>query len=403
MKKFILSTAMLLSGLFAYAQQETIVELQAKRGPYLTNRFFDNLFISVGGGANIYWGENDSHGGFGKRLAPALDVSLGKWITPSVGLRMQYSGLRAKGWSKGLQPYSTGSEKDGFYKEKFHTTNLHADLLWNISNAISGYREDRFWNFIPYVGFGWARSSNVTDNGFKKNELAATVGLLNEMRLSPSFSLNLEVKAMVVNQRFDFVSTGDRGEGMGTATLGVTYRFNRKGFSRASELMVVEDNTMYVNEIKDLKGRLAQAQQNRQELLRQLEIERAKEAKEAKVIKEMYPVLADLAIFFKIGTATITEESMVNIGYIADMIKRVPDKKFILYASADKQTGTPAFNQRLSEKRGQAIFKALTDKGVDPGQLTIQAVGSSEQRFNGAALNRVVVIENTAANGMASK
>lgn len=27
------------------------------RGPYETNRFFDNIFIGVGGGVNIYYGE----------------------------------------------------------------------------------------------------------------------------------------------------------------------------------------------------------------------------------------------------------------------------------------------------------------------------------------------------------
>ena len=47
------------------------------RGPYETNRLFDNLFINGSGGINIYHGENDSHGSLGKRLAPALDFGDG--------------------------------------------------------------------------------------------------------------------------------------------------------------------------------------------------------------------------------------------------------------------------------------------------------------------------------------
>ena len=60
------------------------------RGPYETNRFFDNIFIGVAGGVNIYHGENDSYGKFGRRLAPALDLNVGKWFTPSVGARIGY-------------------------------------------------------------------------------------------------------------------------------------------------------------------------------------------------------------------------------------------------------------------------------------------------------------------------
>ena len=260
-----------------------------------------------------------------------------------------------------------------------------------MSNAWGGYREDRFWDFVPYVGFGWAHSSNVTDNGYKKNEIAATAGLLNNMRISPAVDINLELKCMLVNQNFDFVTGGSRAEYMGTVTLGLTYKFNRRDFSKASDIVPVSDNSMYINEINGLKGKLAQAQRNRDELANRLAQE---QSKEAAVVKEMYPVLADMAIFFRINTAVLTEESLINIGYIADVIKKVPDKKFILYSSADKETGTAAYNQKLSEKRGQAVFDALTKKfGVNPAQLTIQAVGSSEQRFNGAKLNRVVVIE----------
>lgn len=384
---FLLSVIMSL-GLFAYAQSETIVDIQSERGPYITNRFFDNWFISAGGGAQIYFGENDWHGSVGKRMAPALDISVGKWITPAVGLRLQYAGLQAKGFNYGESPYSKGIADGNFYKEKFNIMNLHADFLWNISNAISGYKEDRFWDVIPFAGFGWARS---WANGSHKNELAATVGLLNKMRISSAFDVNLESRFMMVNERLDQVTRGKSFEGMLSFTAGITYNFPLRGFKRASDIIVVEDNTGYINTIADLQGQLAKAQAAREELLRELEAEKAKEPQ---MVAQPYPVLPDLAIFFSIGKAEITEKEMVNIGYIADVIKRVPNKKFILFASADKETGTAEFNQMLSEKRGQAVYDALTQRyNVNPEQLTIQAVGSSDQRFKGASFNRVVIIE----------
>ena len=172
MKKVFLVMMVSLFSFSAFAQDETVIEVQGQRGPYVTNGFWDNWFVSAGGGVQVYFGESDTYGDFGKRLAPALDISLGKWLTPSTGVRLQYSGLKAKGWTNGLLPYSDGkADSKGYYKESFNTMNLHADFLWNISNAIGGER-DRFWNLVPFAGMGWARSSG---NGSDKNEIAVTL------------------------------------------------------------------------------------------------------------------------------------------------------------------------------------------------------------------------------------
>ena len=133
MKKVFLVLMVSLFGVCVSAQDETVIEVQGQKGPYVTNGFWDNWFITAGGGAQVYFGNGDSHGSFGKRIAPALDISVGKWVTPSVGMRFQYSGLKAKGWSDGRLPYSYGSpDTKGYYREKFNTMNLHADFLWNI-------------------------------------------------------------------------------------------------------------------------------------------------------------------------------------------------------------------------------------------------------------------------------
>lgn len=390
MKKVFLVLMVSLFGIAAFAQDETVIELQGKRGPYVTNEIWDNWFISAGGGAQVYFGQSDGHGSFGKRIAPALDVSLGKWITPSVGVRFQYSGLQAKGWSYGLLPYSEGNaDSEGYYKEKFNTMNLHADFLWNISNAIGGER-DRFWNVSPFAGMGWARSSG---NGTNKDELAVTVGLLHNWRLSDAVDMNIEMKSMFVNQRFAFNKRNNGVDALASVTVGLTYKFPARGFQRASDLIVVEDNTRYVEQIAALEGMLAKAEQKRLSLLQQLE-DRNDELTEERSVEVPVPVMPELAIFFEIGKAKLTDKAMINIGYLADALKQFPDKKFVLFASADKETGTPEFNMELSKKRGEAVYKALVEKfGVNADQLRIDAVGSTQQKYDGAQLNRVVVIE----------
>ena len=70
-----------------------------------------------------------------KRLAPALDIAVGKWFTPGIGLRVAYNGLQAKG----ATPYANGPLVDGgqysngYYKEKWNVVNLHGDVLLNLT------------------------------------------------------------------------------------------------------------------------------------------------------------------------------------------------------------------------------------------------------------------------------
>ena len=144
-----------------------------------------------------------------------------------------------------------------------------------------------------------------------------------------------------------------------------------------------------MNELNELKSMVEQANAHRDKCMKQL----AAEKKRKPVVKEKH-IVGNVAVFFAINSAEITEQGMINLGYIAEIIKKT-DKKYILYASADKETGTPEYNYMLSEKRGEAVLNALVNNyGVNPSQLEIKAVGSSEQMFNGAASNRVVVIEN---------
>ncbi|MBR5855681.1 MAG: OmpA family protein, partial [Bacteroidales bacterium] len=333
-------------------------------------------------------GECDSHDNFGRRIGTALDVSLGKWITPSVGVRGQYSGLQVLGCSAGKSAYSEAFETKGWYEEKFRTMNLHADFLWNISNAISGYKEDRFWDLIPYAGFGWGRSWNKESH---VNEIVTNVGLLNNLRLTSWLDLNIEAKLMIVNERFDQVAYADPFEGLVSLTAGLTYNFPVRTFKRASDIAFVDNSAQYLGQINDLKDQLAKAQAARDAAAQELAAEKAKEPK---VIIEKYPVLNDWAVFFDINKSNLTEKEMINLGYIAETIKQCPDKKFVIFASADKGTGSVAYNNKLKAKRASAVCDALTQKyGVNPDQLIIKVAAPDEEPFNTPKTNRVVIVE----------
>ena len=389
MKKYLIATMVMLvvSAMPALAQDDGLMEAQTKRGPYLTNRLFDNIFIGVAGGINVYQGESDS---YGNHVAPALDVFVGKWITPCVGLRLQYSGLKANGWDNARSPYavsSKGPDSKGMYQEKFNVMNIHGDVMWNISNAIGGYKETRTWNFVPYVGFGWARSAA---NHLYNNEFAFTYGLLNNIRLGNLVDLNLEVKQMVVNQGFDQVVRGAKSEGMFTVTAGLTFKLNRRGFNRPT-VAVPADYTPYNNKIASLEDELAKSKAEAKRLADELAAEKNK-VKEAPAAAPAIegPIMGT---FFNIGSYTITPQEIMNLGYVANYIKAYPNKKFTIVGYADSATGSAKRNQYLSQQRADAVCKVLVDRfGVDASQLEVVAKGGTD-KFPEIPLNRVAIVE----------
>lgn len=119
---------------------------------YETNRFFDNWFVNIAGGINVYEGEYDHKVTLGNRLSPTLDISVGKWITPAYGVRLQYAGLQAKGLTTTQSGYAKKQCRN-YYKEKFGILNIHTDLMWNWSNAFAGYKEfySLLWDLDGHV------------------------------------------------------------------------------------------------------------------------------------------------------------------------------------------------------------------------------------------------------------
>ena len=87
MKKGLLFILLAAASVCLPAQEK---ENAAKSYTVETNRFGANWFISGGIGAQMYFGDNDGKADFGKRLAPALDIAVGKWFTPGIGLRLAF-------------------------------------------------------------------------------------------------------------------------------------------------------------------------------------------------------------------------------------------------------------------------------------------------------------------------
>ena len=354
------------------------------RGPYETNRFGDNWFISVGGGINSYWNEGMKIDNM--KIAPSIDANFGKWFTPAVGMRAGYQGINMQ----------AAPDKYGYMY-------FHGDFLWNISDAIGGYKETRFWDFVPYLHAGYFRSYGLGDSDFADNEIAAGAGLLHNLRLTRRLDLVIDMRATVVNGR---VSASDGISVLPTVTMGLAVDLGWPDFIRTStilnefEVAAAENMAVLETAAAALEmANIALEEQNSDLMAANKKLKKENAALKSRPVfnaeaffKEMGPA----TVYFNIGQTVLCEKELQHMDYIAANILTKVDQQTKIYitltGSADGTTGSMKRNQHLSKARGEYVFKLLTEKyGIDPGRIVVESVVVAKPE--NSSLARAVVIK----------
>lgn len=396
-KKIITSTLCSLALCSAFAQTnvtvEEKVEYSTDKYKVETNHFWNNWFVSVGAGGQVYFGDHDRQCSFGDRIAPALDVAVGKWFTPGIGVRLGYSGLQQRGATQTWDNpnggvHNTGTQLQGKYthdygylcKQKFNMGNLHADVMFNVLNLFGGYNEKRRWDLSPYggVGFAWVYDSPVA------HEVSVNVGLLTSWHFCKALALNLDIHAMFVNDRFDGEGGGRFGEGNLSATLGLSYHFKNRGWNRSK--------TVYRYEKADLEAMNRQLQTISEENERMKKLLADGNRQGAQTIVKK--IAAGNLVTFKINKSKLSNEARANLGLLAEVIKQSdPEAVYTITGYADAGTGNTVINQRLSKERAEAVYQCLVNEfGVSKSQLRIDYKGGVGNMFyNDPRLSRAVI------------
>jgi outer membrane protein OmpA-like peptidoglycan-associated protein len=371
---------------------------QIVRGPYETNQFGDNWFVGVGGGINIFINE-----GYNIRIGPSIDAGFGKWFTPAVGMRVGYQGFNSGAWSDepGILGMTKDVEKDQ-YLQKFGYMYIHGDFLWNISNAIGGYKDTRFWNLVPYLHSGYFRSYGLEGVDFSNNEFALGAGLLHNLRLSNRLDLIIDMRATAVNGR---IIDNDGLAILPTVTAGLAVDLGWPDFVRTStiigaiEVANLEKSAILEGAIAALEiANASLAEQNDQLNQTNTKLNNKVKALKNELKKEPVDIFEGMepaAIYFEIGKTTLGEKEMQHLDFIAKNIIAKADNQtnilITIMGSADGNTGSLRRNQHLSEARGKYVFDILTDKyGISPERLTIKS--EVVKKAAKPALNRAVII-----------
>jgi outer membrane protein OmpA-like peptidoglycan-associated protein len=105
-------------------------------------------------------------------------------------------------------------------------------------------------------------------------------------------------------------------------------------------------------------------------------------------------------VFFEYDSATILPGGYSDITNLANVLKQYPQTMIRVEGHTDTQ-GSEEYNQKLSERRAQAVSTALIQQGVMQSRITTIGYGETQPISSDHAMNRrvKVVIEPVQAMG----
>ncbi len=396
---------------------------------YVAGGILDNWFVSVGAGlgSNIaknsglreasLFEELDDHGLF------QLDAAVGKWINPYFGARIHYSGHRMRTNVVGYpRPHN------------WNSTGLSANIMFNASSIFAGHKNERFYNLVPFVGYGIYLSgegekTTVAPIIESSSEPFIVGGLINRFRITKCLDVNFELRASSTEIKYvnsDHVS----GEKLFpvAATLGLGYNFGKhyardfkerdavaptkSHYKEAIKKSEPVEEVVTPTEAEPIKESKVVATTNTEATKKIEEVEEKPSTVEAvKVVPaakattseptESEPTTNTLTTLpsnttlsrslFEINSAQLSADDMKSIAEAAERIKGSTNN-FIIIGNADATTGTTSYNKQLSLERANAVYNTLINKyGISPSRLTVKANGGNNE-YEQIELNRFAII-----------
>ncbi len=367
-------------------EQETIgLVTQVECKTHYSSSWRDNWYIQIGAGVQSPFVDKYMPKDKGTRkVSPVYNIGVGHWFSPYLGFRI--SGMYGK--------MRWGYEK--YNKANMATAN--ADLMWDLTSSICGVNPDRVFSIIPFVGVGgtytWdfkypTLGNTQTQEGYTKTKewtLPVSAGIQFRFRLCEYVDFFAEARAQFYGDNFNGFVGGDPIEANLTAIGGFSFTFGGRHFDSYNPCDYLDYINNLNGQVNDLRGKLAATEAALAAANAQLPCPEVTEV----AVQEQAPLLA--TVRFKINSAKIMDTEAVNVYNVAQWMKANPNATVVIDGYADRDTGTSAYNQELSERRAKAVYDALVnDYGISPSRLSTNAYGSSTQPYPENNWNRIVI------------
>ena len=359
MKKMMLLLAVAGLSLGAYAQENTSAEIPTHKHKVVTNGFWDNWFIDFGGDFISNYSSQESGRGISAnpfsmtRGNFGFDVSVGKWIVPSVGVRLKFIGV------DGRQVNSADKSQNPLFSQ----VGLRLQPILNLHNLFAGYKP-RVWNTSLYASMGWARNISGKDDS-----PVVGAGWLNTFNVTKRFHINVDIFAEVFDNNFDGVAAGYHDVEVGWS-LGCGFNLGKVGWDNAPDV----DAIMAMNkaQLDALNASLADQQAENSRLQKMIRDHKCPQATAAKVTEVNS---SRSSVFFNINKSRIaSKKDMVNVKELVEYAK-ANNKTIVVTGYADSKTGSADYNQKLSERRAQAVADEIVKMGFDKDKIEVVGKG----------------------------
>ena len=396
MKKLFL---MLAAGMMA-------ASVNAQNTVITSNKAGDNWYIGANAGVSTTLTKNTENGGFFKSLAPTFGVRVGKNLTTVFGLA-----LDADMHFKSNDKWYAGS--------KTFVEDIDVDLLgtFNLSNLFAGYPgEPRAFEVIALGGFGWAHGFNHISKANAINSRVALDFAFNlgeakawQLYIEPSLTYNMKswiagVDESVVNYLLGVNDPGFQYD-VNKAEFGIKVGFNYKFGNSNGTHNFAKQQLRDQSEIDALNGKI-------NELRADNNAKDSKIAADAQTIADLQKKLADCEnrpvqvveqkaeylqphVIFRQGKSTIDAAQYASIEMVANYMKNHKDAKVKVQGYASPE-GKAEFNQKLSEKRAEAVKNALVKRyKIAADRITCEGLGATDKLSSENDFNRVAMFIDT--------
>ena len=350
----------------------------------VTNGFWDNWFIDAGVTHLSFYSAQEHDAAHHKknpfwpgRRSWGAELSLGKWATPVFGMRVKVQG----GWGTQVNyqswddPYTKGGNPT------FHQINFGLQPMINLTNLFAGYKP-RVWNIILYGGGGamvnLGRSGDEYDDDTYWSPLL-TVGVLNTFNITERLHLNLDVYGNMGDCNLDgnpyqpkheprIFGTRDLQVGF-SAGLGVN--LGKVGWDNAPDMDAILAN--HKAQLDALNASLAGLEAENAALKNRLANQRPTTKEVVKTVSEFKST--STSVFFNLNKWEVaSKKDLVDVQELAKYAKE-NGKKVVVTGYADSKTGSPSWNQTLSERRADTVKKAIMDMGVKEEDIEVSGQG----------------------------
>lgn len=328
------------------------------------------------------------------------NVQVGKYITPVWGVRGVIGGPFQTLNVDNASAIDANAHADLFKNKLFGELNV--DGMLNITNIFAkDLSKFDFYVFagptvnLSTVGTKFAANQDasvliVEESDALKLRVGATVGLGAAYNITKAFALGVEARFGITPSIFGDADDYRKAEGTTRIALNGVWTIGGKN-GKVARAAAAAAAAGYIS--KEAAQALAdEAVANNPKIVEKI-VEKEVVKQVEKLVNNEVP--ASTAVFFEIGKATLTSKDKARIKlYAQALLEANDDAVYEVGGYADKKTGSAKTNEKLSEKRAQAVYDALIAEGVPASRLEKKAYGGVDAIFfNNDVLSRTVIIK----------